>query len=122
MAQYMLLLRGGNEEFGSLGADQLQAIIQRYVDWTEELRREGRLQHSDSLLPGGHTVRVRDDRPVVDGPYTETKETVGGYYVIQVADEDEAVEVSKHCPILAHGGLVEIREIEVFADLPPAGA
>ena len=121
MAQYMLLLRGDHEEFESLGADQLQVIMQQYVDWTEKLHREGRFQHGESLLPGSQTLRVRGDRPVRDGPYTETKEAVGGYYVIQASNEDEAVEVAKDCPVFSHGGLVEIREIEVFTDLPSAG-
>jgi hypothetical protein len=48
---------------------------------------------------------------VVDGPYTETKEVIGGYFLIEAADESEAVEIAKACPGLTRGGVVEVRGI-----------
>jgi len=62
-----------------------------------ELQQTGRV-----LQPNGHGI--------ADGPYTETKESVGGYFVIEAANYDEAVEVAKGCPSLHHEGTVEVRE------------
>ncbi len=115
MSRYMLLLRNGNESDQELTPEQYQQLIQRYNDWTDRLRREGRLHGADELATGGLTVRARDGQPVVDGPYTETKEVVGGYYLIEAADEGEAAEIAKGCPIIEDGGLVEVRGIVEYA-------
>nr|MDQ3623431.1 YciI family protein [Verrucomicrobiota bacterium] len=48
---------------------------------------------------------------VVDGPFAESKEAIGGYFLLTVADEDEAVAVARQCPLLEHGGVVEVRPV-----------
>jgi hypothetical protein len=111
MQRFMLLIRGGDEAFQYFTPDQFQQAMQRYYDWAAQLRREGRLQGADELKNGGQVVRVRDGEVIVDGPYSETKESVGGYFLIEARDEAEATEVAKGCPALLHGGLVEVREI-----------
>jgi hypothetical protein len=111
MAQFMLFIRGGDDETRDYTPEQHQQVIQRYIDWAAQLRREGRNHGGDELKAGGKVVRMRDGRAVVDGPYTETKEAIGGYFMIEAADLDEAAEVARGCPVLAHGGIVDIREI-----------
>jgi hypothetical protein len=49
---------------------------------------------------------------VVDGPFAETKETIGGYFIVEAGNLEEAIEMTKECPSLANGGIVELREIE----------
>ena len=53
---------------------------------------------------------------VVDGPYAEAKEVVGGYFLIEAADYDEAVEISKGCPHLKYGGRIELRQIDPISE------
>jgi hypothetical protein len=111
MAQFMLLLRGGDEASDTLTPEQMQALVQPYIDWSAKLRREGRLLAADELAGGGRVVRTVDGCVTIDGPYTETKENIGGYYTIEADNEDAALEIAKECPILRKGGLVEVRAI-----------
>lgn len=111
MAQFMLLIRGGDEAFAQFTPEQMEQTLGQYFAWSDRLRQEGRLVGADQLADGGRTVRARDGQLVIDGPYTETKDAVGGYYQIEAADEAEAAEIAKGCPVLNHGGLVEVRAI-----------
>jgi hypothetical protein len=110
MAQFMLLVRGGGAMPQDYTPEQVQQALQMYFDWSEKLRGEGRLRGGDQLS-GGRTVRMQGGQAVVDGPYAETKEAIGGYFLIDAASTDEAAEVAKGCPVLCHGGLVDVREI-----------
>ncbi|MFN8511531.1 MAG: YciI family protein [Thermomicrobiales bacterium] len=111
MAQFMLLIRGGDEAFAQFTPEQMEQTLGQYFAWSDRLRKEGRLVGADQLADGGRTVRSRDGQLVIDGPFTETKDAVGGYYQIEAADEAEAAEIAKGCPVLNHGGLVEVRGI-----------
>jgi hypothetical protein len=111
MATFMLLLRGGRESLGEYTPEQFQVMIQPYVDWSRKLREEGRLLHADELASGGKTIRANGSGFVIDGPYTETKEDIGGYFLIHAADEAEAIEIAKGCPNFSHGGFVELRQV-----------
>ena len=86
-------------------------MIRRYYAWSDRLRRENRLHSADELQPSGPVVRARGGQVVVDGPYAETKENIGGYDIVEAADEAEATEVARGCPILLEGGAVEVRAI-----------
>jgi hypothetical protein len=107
----MLLIRGGNDGWSGMTPEEMQQALQRYFTWSDTLRRQGRYLDADELKDGGRTIRMRDGRPMVDGPFVETKEGVGGFYLIEAADENEAATIATECPVLAHGGFVEVREI-----------
>ena len=111
MAQFMLLIRGGDDATRDYTPEQSQQLLQRYIDWSQQLRCEGRNHGGDELKVGGKVVRMRDSKAVVDGPFTETKESIGGYFIIEAADLDQAAEIAKGCPVLTHDGCVEVREI-----------
>ncbi len=111
MSQFMLLVRGGDEAFASFTPEQAQQAMQMYYDWSAKLRSEGRFIGGDELKGGGNVIRMRDGHAAVDGPYVETKEAVGGYFIIEVNDAAEAAEIAKGCPALNHDGIVEVREI-----------
>lgn len=111
MAQFMFLIRGGDEATRDYTPEQAQQVIQRYVDWARKLRGEGRYHGGDELKPGGATVRSRGGQPVIDGPYPEAKEAIGGYFIVEAADLAEASRIATECPVLDHGGCVEVREI-----------
>src|SRR6476620_9105459 len=114
MATFMLLLRHTGDDVRDYTPEELQQMMERYFAWSDQLRREDRNIGGDELKDGGRVIRRQGDQFVVDGPYTETKESVGGYYLIKAADYDDAVAVAKGCPILLYGGIVEVREINDY--------
>ena len=93
--RYLILLWGDAEGDASLTPDERRAIVERHRTLSERLRGEGKLVHGDPLAPGGKVLR---DGLVTDGPFVETKEQVGGYYVVEVASEDEALAVARDMP------------------------
>jgi hypothetical protein len=111
MAEFMLFVRGGDQDAGELSAEQAQQRIQKYIAWSQKLRERGQNLGANELAGGGPVLRTRGGEIVVDGPYAETKEAIGGYYHIQAADERAAVAIASECPALAFGGVVEVRAI-----------
>lgn len=114
MSKYMLLLRDNGEQWATFTQEQEQQMMMNYFTWTEELRKSGRMSSGEALQPGGATVRKQEGRLTVDGPYTETKEGIAGYYIIEVDSLAQAAEIAGGCPVLMHGGAVEVREVSVF--------
>jgi hypothetical protein len=109
MAQFMLLLRGG--EFPVHSPEEMQKVVEKYIAWADQLRKEGRHRGGEELKDGGRILSVKNGKVAVDGPYVETKEIVGGFYHFEAKNLDEATEISRACPHLGFGGTVEIREI-----------
>lgn len=98
-------------------ADDVAAMM----EYNENLRKAGVLLALDGLYPPSVGVRVSfpDGKPTVtDGPFTETKEAVGGYWIIQVRSKEEAVEWARRCP-MRNNETIEIRQIHEMADYPP---
>jgi hypothetical protein len=110
----MLLLYDNPESFDGVSPEEMQAIIGKYSAWREGLAENGRLVGGEKLKDGEGRVMRNGDAGVrvLDGPFSETKEVIGGYFAIQAADYAEAVEISRGCPHLEFGGAIEIREIE----------
>lgn len=115
MPEYMLLLYDSPTESSNLSPDEIQRIIEKYRSWSQGLQQAGRYLGGKKLTDGDGRVLVRKGEKVrvLDGPYSETKEVIGGYMAIQAADYDDAVKVAESCPHLGYGGTIEIREIEV---------
>jgi hypothetical protein len=113
MPQYMLLLRDTGNFPAAISPEEIQAIIQRYIDWRKKVATGGRAISGHKLKDGeGRTMRGKVGAPVVtDGPYAEAKEIIGGLYVIEARDYSEAQRLASDCPHLEFGS-IEIREIE----------
>lgn len=110
MAQFMLLIRGDEEVERSPA--EMEAIVREYMAWARSLREEGRMLGGDELSGSAKMVRgFGSSASVSDGPFAETKEAIGGYFLIEAGSEDEAVEIAKACPGLKRGGAVEVRAI-----------
>jgi hypothetical protein len=109
--QYMLLIYGGDgREYSD---DELRALYQEYFRLGDDLRSAGKLISSEELAPAtsATSIRVRNgDTLVTDGPFAETKETLGGYYLIEADSLDEAIEWAVRIPA-SRDGTVEIRPI-----------
>ena len=113
MAKYLLLLRGDGHGLDNLSPEEIQQLVGRYMTWSENLKKSGKYVASDKLRDHQGKVLRRESSKVVvmDGPYTETKEILGGYFAIQADSYDEAIEITKDCPHFDFGS-IEIREIE----------
>jgi hypothetical protein len=94
-------------------AEVMEAEMQAYGAFTEDIRARGLMQAGEALEPTttATTVRVRDGRTVTtDGPYAETKEALGGFYLVDARDLDEAIELAARIPAAKHGS-IEVRPI-----------
>lgn len=104
----MLLFRGGLD-IPSATPEEIQQAMMKWKKWMEELSGNGCYLNGDRLTHNGKTIRT--GKKVSDGPYTESKEIVGGYISIKADSLEEAVEIAKDCPIFSYNGSVEVREV-----------
>lgn len=109
MEKFMYLFRGGhaNEPNGNVPADHMQ----KWMKWMEALAKKGTLVAGEPLQPTGKQVNG-SKKIVTDGPFVEAKELVGGYLIVNAKDINDAVEISKGCPIFEEDGKVEVRPIQ----------
>jgi hypothetical protein len=116
--QYMLLIYGDENGWESLGEEERGQMMQAYGSFTQELRDRGALVAGDALEPTqtATTVRVQSGETLTtDGPFAETKEQLGGYYLVEADSLDEAIEWAAKIPAASHGS-VEVRPVMVFEE------
>lgn len=109
MKQFLYLFRGGDGGYAEQSPEEMEAHMARWGEWMMQISQ------TDEPVPGlplqaqGKVV-ADGGRIITDGPFTEGKEIVGGYVLVEANDLDHAVELSKGCPIFEFGGTVEVRE------------
>lgn len=111
MTDYMILIHSSDDAWAALSPAELQREMGAYFAYTQALRDAGKFVRGDQLMPAvtAKSVRVRDGKTgVVDGPYADTKEQFGGYYLISAASEAEAIDWAAKCPGAKYG-TVEVR-------------
>jgi len=108
--QYMLLFRGNDWQKG-LSPEEMQKIAGQWMAWFERLTAQGKVKAGATLEKEGKTVSGKNGRVVSDGPFAESKEAVGGYFLLQVNTFDEAVAIAQECPGLPYGVKVEVRPV-----------
>ena len=110
-SDYLLLFRG-NEWETTLPPDQLKRVVTDWYAWYQRLVEEKKCVGGMPLLNAGKFVSGKNGQTVADGPFAESKETIGGYFHLQVADEAEAVRIAQQCPGLQFAGcVVEVRPV-----------
>ena len=117
--QYLLLIYGNEESFGKMSKAEQDGVLQEYGAFTKGIAQSGHYRGGNELaaISTATTVRVRDrKRLVTDGPFAETKEQLGGYYLIDAKDLDDALAVAARIPS-ARWGSIEVRPI-VPHDMP----
>src|SRR5580704_18970157 len=111
--QYLLMLYSDETMWSKLSGAQQEQGAAAYAAYGEALAKAGALKGSNRLQPttAATTVRVENGKSqVLDGPYADSKEQVGGYYLIDVPDLDAAISWAARCPTASHG-IVELRPI-----------
>lgn len=109
--KYMILIYGDEQRWASMTPEAGQAVMDQYNVYTQELAKAGVLRGGDELKPTftATTIRLRDGKAHnTDGPFAETKEQLGGYYIVETATLDEALAWAAKCPGAADGA-VEVR-------------
>ncbi len=112
--RYMLLIYGDEKAFVGMSPEQMKESFAEFEKYSAWLVEKGWMRAGDPLADTDQatTVRQTDGKVLsTDGPFAETKEQLGGYYIIECANLDEAIEAAEKLPIVATGGTVEVRPI-----------
>lgn len=112
--EYMLLIYGDQEALGPLAQEARQAVLTEMGNYNRYLTERGKLRSAAPLAPAASAtvVRIKDgEKLMTDGPYAETKEQMGGYFLVDCEDLDDAIEVAAGIPVVRLGASIEIRPI-----------
>jgi hypothetical protein len=111
--QFLLLIHGDERQQARMTPDELEKQFAAYMSYTKDLSKAGVWLGGEPLKPsdGGAKVTVREGKTrIVDGPFTESKEVLGGFYMVECATRDEAIAWAAKCPGASHGTM-EVREV-----------
>jgi hypothetical protein len=108
--QFMLLFRGTDWSKG-LSPEEMQQVAAQWMAWFERLTTQGKATAGNPLEPEGKLVSGRNGRVVADGPFAESKEAIGGYFLLRVDTLEEAIAIAQECPGLAYGAKIEVRPV-----------
>ncbi len=110
MNDFLFVFRNDPSVMASYAPEQMQNSMQKWMDWIGGIAAQGKLVDRGNRL-GNEGKVVKPAQVVTDGPYIETKESVGGFVMVRAETLEEATEMAKGCPILHAGGNVEVRPI-----------
>lgn len=114
--QYMCLIYSADDAGPQPGSPEFGALLQEYQVFTDEVKNSGKLVHADALQPVNTATTVtleNGKKEITDGPFAETKETLGGYYLLDCPTLDDAIEQAAKIPTAKHGR-IEIRPVMVW--------
>jgi hypothetical protein len=112
MSEFVFLYRGGDR---SGSPEQMQQVLQKWMAWFKDLAENGHLKDRGQPLERTGKLVKGKQTTVTDGPFAEAKDVIGGYTLIEARDLEQAVELSKACPILQREGMVEVRPVMKLA-------
>ena len=109
MAKFMYLFRSNPAAYKSMSPEQMQQTMKNWMEWKEGMEKNGHIKQLGERLDGSGKVVRGKAKAVTDGPFVEVKDSIQGYMLVEAKDMDQALELSKGCPILENDGTVEIR-------------
>src|ERR1700687_1279308 len=111
MPNFLLLLHQTPARFRNLSPEEIQKILGSYIAWREALIKRNKMRAGEKLTgDGGRHLRTQDGKvSVTDGPFSESQEILGGFFMIDAADYGEAVEIARTCPHLVEDKWIEVR-------------
>ena len=110
MSQFVYLYRGGNREFEQ-SPERMQQMMQKWMSWLKGLGEQGHLKDQGQPLERAGKIVKGKQKSVTDGPFAEAKDVIGGFSIVEAHDLDQAVQLSKGCPIFEVEGAVEVRPV-----------
>ena len=113
MKDFLFVYRMDYGKTAQRSPEEMEANTKRWMDWIGGIAAQNKLTDRGNRLNNGGKV-LKPNGLVTDGPYTETKESLGGYSIIKSKSLEEAVEIAGGCPVFLLGGSVEVREISVM--------
>lgn len=113
MKEFLLLFRNDFKSMVTPSPEEMQAVTKRWMDWKGSIAAQNKLADGGNRLENTGKV-LKSNTIITDGPYTEIKESIGGYIVVRAESLDEAADLAKDCPIFQAGGNVEVREISTL--------
>lgn len=119
--RYMLLIYDDEKVFAKMSEQERGSIFKQYGEFTEGIRKSGAFLAGAPLQPvsTATTVRSKNGKTVsMDGPFAETKEQLGGYYIVNAKDLDEAISIAARVPSVRLGGAIEVRPIMEMGPRP----
>ncbi len=115
---FMLIFRDTTPgQYEALSPDERRQSLDQWNAWYDGIAAAGQMQHGHPLRPGGRLVSSRPGNDVFDGPFSEAKEAIGGYFLITARDLDEATGIARNCPNLQYGMTVEVRPVATMCHL-----
>ena len=116
MARFLFLLHEVPGELDGMSPEDMQAVIEEYTRWAGQLggRHLGGNKLADE--PGRQLARDSSGVRVIDGPFSETKERIGGYFLVEASGYEQAVELARGCPHLRYGSRIEVRQIDELVE------
>jgi hypothetical protein len=113
MKEYLFIYRTDYSVMPQGTPEEKEAVTKSWMDWISSIAVQNKLADRGNRLASSGKV-VRKDKMVTNGPYSEIKESIGGYSLVRADSYEEAIELAEGCPILHFGGNVEIREISTI--------
>jgi hypothetical protein len=112
MEKFMLVFHGGSDvATETKSPEAMQKHMQKWFAWIEKLQREGRYDSGEALLPHGKFISGKN-KVVTDGPFAESKELVGGYFIVKAKDMDDALKICEDYPDFIFNGKVQVRPVQ----------
>lgn len=111
MSEFMLVMNGNHKAWNEMSANEKQRIMEKYYAFVNRLKRENRFRGGSALKNGGIELKSEKGIIVVDGPFSETKEALNGYFIFEAENQDEAVTIARECPALTHGEKIQVFEL-----------
>ncbi len=109
--QYMFLVRGAACDAGSLSPEQMQTQMREVYAWIDGLTRKGVMTAAQPLTREGKILSGKNGSVISDGIAAESKEAVGGFFIVNASTMDEAVSIARTSPAFNHGARLEVRQI-----------
>ncbi|HKY31404.1 MAG TPA: YciI family protein [Candidatus Polarisedimenticolia bacterium] len=114
MPRYLAILYDDPAQWASVAPEEMKRVIAKYEAWSEKTARAGRLLGGQKLTDAEGRIMRRKGGTlrVTDGPYSESKEVIGGYFAVQADSYDEALKILADCPHLDYEGTIEVRRFD----------
>ncbi len=112
MKEFLFLYRTDYSAMSQASTEQAENMMKKWMDWLGSIAAQNKLTDKGNRLHD--SGKIVKNNVVTNGPFTDIKESIGGYSIIKAESYDEAIELAKDCPVLLTGGNVEVREIDAM--------